>query len=222
MKEADWLGATDPQTMLTFLRRKVSDRKLRLFAVASCSWAEDFMPDPHTERLIALAERFADGLADEQQLEAARSGPSFGWSGAVPCGDAGNPRGHAAERAVQRSAFQAAREVAGHLLEFSPEVPDDAGNEAPVRDLLCALLRDVFGHLFCPALIQPEWLSWADGIVPKLAEAIYEDYAFERLPILADALEEAGCAGPGILEHLRGSGPHMRGCWALDAVLGRE
>jgi hypothetical protein len=55
-----------------------------------------------------------------------------------------------------------------------------------------------------------------------LAEAIYEEQAFERMPILADALEEAGYRDPTILGHCRGSGPHVRGCWVVDLILGKE
>ena len=56
----------------------------------------------------------------------------------------------------------------------------------------------------------------------KLAEAIYEERAFDRLAVLADALEEAGCTNPDILGHLRGPGPHVRGCWVLDCLLGKS
>jgi hypothetical protein len=70
--------------------------------------------------------------------------------------------------------------------------------------------------------IDPTWLRWADGAVLGLAQAVYEEQAFERLPILADALEEAGCDDAGLLAHLRSPGVHARGCWAVDALLGKE
>ena len=68
--------------------------------------------------------------------------------------------------------------------------------------------------------IQPGWLAWSDGLAPKLAQTIYEQRAFDRLPILADALTDAGCQDESILTHLRGPGPHVRGCWVVDLVLG--
>jgi len=68
--------------------------------------------------------------------------------------------------------------------------------------------------------LRAEWLVWNEATIPWLAQAIYEEQAFDRLPILADALEEAGCDRPEWLEHLRGPGPHRRGCWVLDAILG--
>jgi hypothetical protein len=80
---------------------------------------------------------------------------------------------------------------------------------------LCSLVRDLFGPL--PLARTP--LSWKDGTVVPLAQAVYEDRAFDRLPILADALEDVGCTDHDLLGHCRGPGPHMKGCWAVDAIL---
>jgi hypothetical protein len=83
-------------------------------------------------------------------------------------------------------------------------------------------IRDIFGPLpFRPVALAPAWLAWNGGTVVKLAEAIYEDRAFDRLPILADALLDAGCEDADLLGHLRGPGPHVRGCWAVDLLLGK-
>jgi ATP-dependent Clp protease ATP-binding subunit ClpA len=71
-------------------------------------------------------------------------------------------------------------------------------------------------------LPDPSWLSWQGGTVPKLARSIYEDFAFDRLSILADALEEAGCQEADLLDHLRGPGPYVRGCYVLDLLLGKS
>jgi hypothetical protein len=81
------------------------------------------------------------------------------------------------------------------------------------------LLRDVFGDPYRPAPFDPRWRS-ADAA--GLARGIHADRAFDRLPILADALEEAGCDNAETLAHCRGPGPHARGCWVVDRVLGRE
>jgi hypothetical protein len=70
--------------------------------------------------------------------------------------------------------------------------------------------------------ITPAWAAWNDGTIPKLAQAIYEERAFDRLPILADALEEAGCDNADILAHCRQPGPHVRGCWVVDLLVGKE
>ena len=84
-----------------------------------------------------------------------------------------------------------------------------------IRARLCALLRDVAGPL------RPPQVQLKDEAVATLAGTIYEERAFNRLPALADALEEAGCDNAELLDHLRGPGPHVRGCWAVDLVLGR-
>jgi hypothetical protein len=84
------------------------------------------------------------------------------------------------------------------------------------------LIREVFGNPFKDVVIQQSWLNWNGGTVVQIAQAVYDERAFERLPVLADALEEAGCDDAGLLGHLRGPGPHCRGCWAVDAILGRN
>jgi hypothetical protein len=85
----------------------------------------------------------------------------------------------------------------------------------------CRLVRCLFGNPFRPVVPDPVWLRWNDGIIPRLAQGIYHERAFDRLPILADALEEAGCTNPEMLDHCRQPGTHARGCWVVDALLGR-
>jgi hypothetical protein len=82
-----------------------------------------------------------------------------------------------------------------------------------------ALLRDIFGNPFRPAALDP---AWRTGTVLALARGIYEDRAFDRMPILADALQDAGCTDEDVLGHCRGPGPHVRGCWVVDLVLGKS
>jgi hypothetical protein len=87
---------------------------------------------------------------------------------------------------------------------------------APARQ--ADLLRELIGNPFRPVALGP---AQRTPTVASLAAAIYEESAFDRLPILADALEDAGCADRALLDHLRGGGPHVRGCWALDLILGK-
>ena len=85
------------------------------------------------------------------------------------------------------------------------------------------LFRDIFGNPFRPSPLLPAAvLAWNDGTVRRMAEGIYEDRAFERLPILADALLDAGCDDEELIAHCRSAGPHVRGCWAIDLLLGKE
>jgi hypothetical protein len=96
----------------------------------------------------------------------------------------------------------------------------EAGENA--RPVVATLLRDVFGNPFStPPRLQPAWLTWQGGTIPKLAAATYSDRTFDSLPLVADALEDAGCSDPEILGHLRGPGPHVRGCWAVDLLLAK-
>jgi len=80
-------------------------------------------------------------------------------------------------------------------------------------------LRDIFGNPFRPVTFDPRWRT---SDVVDVARGIYEDKAFERMPILADALMDAGCENEEIIGHCRGDGPHVRGCWVVDLVLGKE
>jgi hypothetical protein len=99
--------------------------------------------------------------------------------------------------------------------------PNDDAADAMARSRQAELLRDLFGNPFRPLNLDPSWLSWRDGTIPKLAEAIYDERAFDRLPILADALEDAGCTNEDILTHCRQPGEHVRGCWVVDLLLGK-
>jgi hypothetical protein len=94
-----------------------------------------------------------------------------------------------------------------------------AQGEAKEREAQVPLLRDIFGNPFRPVTLEPAWLT---SEVKTLAQTIYNDRTFERLPELADALAGAGCSNPDILSHCRGPGPHVRGCWVVDLVLGKR
>src|SRR5262249_20605230 len=86
----------------------------------------------------------------------------------------------------------------------------------------CDLLREIFGNPFRPASIDPTVLKWNSGTIPKLAQAIYDERRFREVPIVADALEEAGCDNAAILSHCRSGDEHVRGCWVVDLLLGKE
>jgi hypothetical protein len=91
-----------------------------------------------------------------------------------------------------------------------------------VRAAQCLLLRDVVGNPFHSVYVEPARLVWNDGTLVKLAQGIYDERAFDRLPVLADALEEAGCHNADILSHCRQPGEHVRGCWVVDLLLGKK
>jgi hypothetical protein len=119
-----------------------------------------------------------------------------------------------------KSAGQLAAEGAA---AFAVSAVQAAGQPAEAeKEYQTALLRDLVGPL--PFRITPEetWESCKSATVIQFAQQIYEDRAFDRLPILADALEDAGCTNPAILDHCRGPGPHARGCWVVDLLLGKD
>jgi hypothetical protein len=99
-------------------------------------------------------------------------------------------------------------------------------NSSIVRKTHCDIIRDIFGNPFRPITINPIWLN---PTVSNLGQAAYDERIMPsgeldptRLAVLFDALEEAGCDDNDILAHLRSQGPHVRGCWAVDLVLGKE
>jgi hypothetical protein len=90
------------------------------------------------------------------------------------------------------------------------------------RGLLPPLIRDIWGNPFRRVAIDPSLLTWHEGCVMKMAHAIYDERAFDRLPILADAMEDAGRSDADLLAHLRIPGQHVRGCWVVDLLLGKS
>jgi hypothetical protein len=213
--------------MLEFLRGKVSDRKLLLFFCACCRSVWHMLNEPLLRRAVEVAERHSDGLADDQQLQAVGreicSGPYF-------TGD--NFKAAAAFGAVAGSSFPVwAIDAAANLAcaEAARQALDRGRTHVPhgtkdgIRHFQARLLHCIVGPLpFREVPLDPAWLAWNDGTVAKLAASIYEGWAFERMPIFADALEEAGCDNPDILSHLRGPGENVRGCWVLDLILGKS
>jgi hypothetical protein len=138
------------------------------------------------------------------------------------------PRGLAGWRArwsevIRLRATSGRRRLAGWRVrwdELEAQIDAATADEAAWQP---AALRDLFGDLVRPALrVDPAWLAWNGRTAPRLAEAVYDERAFDRLPILGDALEDAGCADPELLAHCRGPGPHVRGCWVIDLLLGKE
>jgi hypothetical protein len=205
----EWLAATHPGTLLSFRPGRATDRKLRLFGCACCRLIWEHLPEEWVRQAVETAERYADDLLDEAAREAARREANQAIAGLR--GSRARLAQAAADLLKPRVSVPAAVSVAERLRTGL------TAHLLPARQ--CALLRDILTNPFQPPRLHPDWLTWRDGLVRKLAQAIYEERAFERLPILADAFEDAGCTEASILDHLRGPGPHTRGCWLLDRVL---
>ena len=98
---------------------------------------------------------------------------------------------------------------------------DRAKTLSPARRRVQAdALRCIFGNPFRPVEVDPSWLAWNEGTVGRVARSIYDERAWDQMPVLGDALEDAGCANEDVLAHCRGPGPHTRGCWVVDLLSG--
>ena len=232
MTEQEWLACTHPTPMLDFVRGKASDRKLRLFAYACCRLAGFGCSD--------IPERFADGKATADEMadlmrEVESEGVEIakarvGWPGGgytltpATC----EPD---AQTAARDTAYYVAAEMSYRAAEASEqtETMTKESQQRIIEDerkraqaLLADLLREIIGNPFRCCEVPPFWLQWNDGTIGKISQGIYDEHAFDTISILADAVEEAGCDNAEILGHLRGSGPHFRGCWVVDLLLGRK
>jgi hypothetical protein len=103
------------------------------------------------------------------------------------------------------------------MIETARAVEPDYQN-SPERSFQADIIRCLAGNPFGHTAFNPEWRT---RTVEDLAQGLYEERAFDRLPILADALEEAGCDHEAVLNHFRSDGSHARGCWAVDLITGR-
>ena len=208
MNEAEWLACADPQKMLAFLRGKASERKLRLFAAACCRRSWPLLTDERSRKAVEVAERYADGIVNERGLRFAFSCAADAFAYAASA--------HTADAQAAAGAANAAHPEAGYYARYVTPRKEHPGP-----------LRDLFGPLpFRPVTVSPGWQ--APQVVAQ-AQAAYDERELPagtldptRLAVLADALEEAGCTNQTVLEHLRGAGPHVRGCWAVDLLLGKE
>jgi hypothetical protein len=224
MTEAEWLACTDPSPMLEFLGDRASRRKCLLFACA-CErrlWAQ---PDCEREKVEAV-ESFADGAATAERVLAALQDIGIDSVSLESVTDL-DPVAWAKYEARDSAEFAA--NVATGTEESEDDRAWGAAYDAE-KAVQAAQVRDIFGNPFrATSGIDGGWLRWNRGAVRRLAEAAYEERQLPsghldpaRLAVLADALEEAGCTDAELLGHLRGPGPHARGCWVLDLVLGKE
>jgi hypothetical protein len=218
MKEEQWMTATDPTPMLRFLLDggKLSQRKGRLFSAACCRriWG---LLDKIGKEAVEVAEKNADGsVSDEEQ---SRMENLVWWHADGLNYD---------EDHVWTAGWAAHAAVSDDFADTAALVAKAARSEDE-RVVQVSLLRDLYFNPFRPLpFLSPAVLGWNDGLVVKLAQAAYEDRILpsghlnpDHLAVLGDALDEAG-ADAALLEHLRGPGPHVRGCFAIDALTHRE
>jgi hypothetical protein len=221
MTEAEWLACDDPVSLMDHLARRHPTRALRLLnhkltrekgrllltGLARQVWDE--LKDDRSRRAVEVAELYARGEATEGELSGAYSQASYAreesWSSRIL-----EARQLACDAVIWDDALDVTIE----------QILGSFGTEGfPDPEQFAGVIRCVFGNPFRAVSVDPGWLS---SDVVALARGAYQDHAFDRLPVLADALQDAGCDNADLLGHLRGPGPHVRGCWALDLVLGKE
>jgi hypothetical protein len=224
MTESEWLACTDlePMFLSRFLWDPNAGRKLRLFGVGCCRQIWRLIEHEDSRRAVVVAEGHADGEDDLVWLEFARQGANqvaemLAFEAQVKMSLRIYARRDAALAAeLVTGPAEDMRRVAAKAREAIASTPYPAPDQ-------CSLLRCLFGPLpFRDVALDPAWLSWNEGAVATLAGSIYQDRAFDRLPFLGDALEEAGCADPDILDHCRQRSEHARGCWIVDLILGKS
>jgi hypothetical protein len=232
--------------MLELAAGRVSDRKLDLFNLWCCQSLRPYLRDRRILAAVRYAEQQVDeGRSDPAEHEAVRLAARQvvdeldRWAHSAPRtrGEYRNRRvyAHAAQVALKtlgndqpsRGVFLNAKLTAYAYAWANDDAPDTYPDDSATCIALCeahmrrqdAIFRDIVGNPFRTVEFDPYWRT---SDVLGLARAVYEDAAFDRLPILADALMDAGCTDDVILGHCRGPGPHIRGCWVVDLAFGKE
>jgi hypothetical protein len=245
MTEAEWLACDDPTPMLDNLSDRASERKLRLFAVACCRRVWHLLNEEPGRHAVEIGEQFADGsltvsesLAIGQELNVFNNndlvdrlsqetgvyweaislafhaaGLTTGWLDA-------NQTGNVARVVASAVGCQAVADDFGG--DYEAYEIAALPFERIERATQASLLRDIFCAPFRPVTIDPAWLTWNGGAIPKLAHTIYDDRAFDRMHEMANALTEAGCTNEDLLAHSRSGSEHVRGCWVVDLLLRKE
>lgn len=230
--EEEWLNETHPFDMLRwweYYRGKPSARKQRLLACACCRLISHLMTNDVLRQAVETAEAYADGLASEEEL--AQLYNQALAVGLARCEVPGQTSEDSSEKAsvadscadswrVAHAAASAGGPDDGLLGNAIHYAAQDGGRGRDTEDRgQAALIREILG---CPLWEPVVGFTWRTMDVLALARGIYDERAFDRMPILADALEDAGCDADSILEHCRRDGPHVRGCWVVDLILDRS
>jgi len=234
MTEKEWLRFSDTDDVFDYLQKhQYSERKARLFAVACCRTLDPWLSESVCRMAVDRSEQFADGHVTRQALAASRKDFSAdkrfrlrsecehrGLTGAL------ESLPPTARMAVWSASWDACHycvradgwDAARYCLLAAAVAHEHATSDEERGGRFRGILHDIFGNPFRRVAIDPDWRT---SDVVGLARAIYEDEAFDRMPILADALMGAGCTEEEVIRHCRGDAPHVRGCWVVDRVLGK-
>jgi hypothetical protein len=227
MKEKEWLASDDPHSLLRFLQKRgvhrqtSGRRRLRLVGCACVRHVGQHLTR-RGWRWVDLGEQIADGLlkpAQQKKIEAEPTDELDGQRADHWADDAAHSTTASAVMVAAERATAGAASAVGNAAWLPKE---DFAAAARARDAECRaqaeLVRDVFGNPFRKVKFDKKW-STSSAV--QLARRVYDSRDFSAMPILADALQDAGCDNTDILDHCRGPGPHVRGCWVVDLVLGK-
>lgn len=237
MNDFEWLICKDAMEMLEFVGGKASRRKLRLFGATCCRQIWDRLLSAEARLAVEVIEQWAEGQASGElatireqmsqsplSYDAGHAAVSFASSSLNDLQAVGGAAAHAA--LINEGLIDPRVAAPMVALRYGSRGCSESYNR--IRSWQAETMRDIF-HPIRPVTIDPAWLAWNDGIVVKLAHAIYDERELPsghldigRLAVLADALEDAGCTDPDILSHCRSPGPHVRGCWVVDLLLGKK
>jgi hypothetical protein len=217
MTETEWLTSVETHILVAFLGCKASDRKMRLFACGVCRQLASYVETEEYIRAIEAGEEFADTgktkaamRRGRQVLRSRRLSLLEMTSGmsdeliAIYLAEASLSENKIRYFINRLSALYLMHENSGYIHHRAVTAS--------------GIVREVFGNPFRSVSIDPSWLT---STVLTLAQGIYADRIFDRLPALADALQDAGCKNEDILNHCRQPGVHVWGCWAVDLLLGK-
>jgi hypothetical protein len=224
MTEAEWLASTDSLAMLRYLEGKVGHRKCYLFSIECLRRIWQHLADERQRNVVELYAKFVDGLATDEERTAAEVaiehvenavGASNSFiSDAIHNFICYSGPGAASSIALGASSVIAHARLNGASAESWREVWEATASSEWTAQ--AHLAHDIFGNPFRPVKVEP---AWQTANVVGIAQGIYDQRAFDRMPILADALEEAGCTNANVLNHCRQQGVHGRGCWVVDLLL---
>lgn len=231
MTESEWLACEDPDDMLRFLDGTMSWRKKVLFCVACCRRLDEFLSDYGRQQLAVLERSANRALSSKKKSQMYNDAMASADSRSYQMG---SPEGCARWLAATTlyfaisancggTVYNAARAVQAaqsdpdtfDLTKPGPPMPGNAAELVAHAQMLRCIVAP-----FRPKRRQS--LPWRSITVLSIANEIHDNHSFDHLPILADALEDAGCDDADILSHLRGGGPHTRGCWPIDRILNRS
>jgi hypothetical protein len=230
VNEHTWQSSVRLFEMLAFVQGRLSDRKQRLFAVACCGRHLHRLTDERSRKAVETASRLIEGQATEEErwlaadaafdAHIAMRESRLSGASAVPWSRQAELLSHAAAMTLLDGNYYG--EDAADYVRWALAASGTSRSADEEEQHQCRILRDLIGPtLFRPVRVEPAWRAASDGAAGRIATWIHEQEAFDELPFLADALEDAGCDDLEILEHARAPGEHVRGCWVVDLVLAR-